>query len=68
VYSPLVLDAMNGALLSPIRLPELEKVVFNMKRGKAPGPDGFLIEFFQEFWEVIKLDLLDVVQESYRNK
>ena len=42
--------------------------MFNMKKGKAPDPDGFLIEFFQEFWEIIKLDLLEVVQESHRNK
>lgn len=59
---------MNEALLSPIRLPELEKVVFHIKKGKAPGPDGFPIEFYQEFWEIIKFDLLEVVQESHRNK
>ena len=64
----LVSANMNEALLNPILLPELEKIVFNMKKGKAPGPDGFPIEFFQEFWEIIKYDLLDVVQESYRNK
>ena len=49
---------MNDALLLPISLLELEKIVFNMKKGKAPGPDGFPIEFFQVFWEVIKYDLL----------
>ena len=66
---PLLVSAeMNEALLSPIQLLELEKVVFNMKKGKAPGPDGFPIEFFQEFWEIIKFDLLEVVQESHRNK
>ena len=58
----LVSTEMNEALLSPIQLLELEKVVFNMKKGKAPGPDGFPIEFFQEFWEIIKFDLLEVVQ------
>ena len=42
--------------------------MFNMKKGKALGPDGFSIEFFQEFWEIIKFDLLEVVQESHRNK
>ena len=47
---------------------ELEKIVFQMKKGKAPSPDGFTIEFFQEFWDIIKLDLLIVVQESQRNK
>ncbi|XP_059064720.1 uncharacterized protein LOC131044660 [Cryptomeria japonica] len=64
----LVSAEMNGVLLCPILLPELEKVVFNMKKGKAPGPDGFPIEFFQEFWEIIKFDLLEVIQESHRNK
>ncbi|XP_059076363.1 uncharacterized protein LOC131875739 [Cryptomeria japonica] len=64
----LVSAKMNGVLLCPILLPELEKVVFNMKKGKAPGPDGFPIEFFQEFWEIIKFDLLEVIQESHRNK
>ena len=39
-----------------------------MKKGKAPGPDGFPIEFFQEFWDIIKLDLLSVFQESQKNK
>ena len=54
---------MNDALLLPISLLELEKIVFNMKKGKAHGPNGFPIEFFQDFQEVIKYDLLDVVQE-----
>ena len=64
----LVSDSMNRDLLRPIMLEELEKFVFGMKKGKAPGPDGFPIEFFQEFWEIIKFDLLEVVQESYQNK
>ena len=50
--------------MSSITLEELEKIVFQMKKGKAPGPDGFPIKFFQEFWDIIKLDLLKVVQES----
>ncbi len=57
----LVSTEMNEALLDPISLLELEKIVFNMKKGQAPGLDGFPIEFFQEFWEIIKFDLLDVI-------
>ena len=55
-------------LMSPITMEELEKSIFQMKKGKAPGPDGFPIEFFQEFWDIIKLDLFTVVQESQKNK
>ena len=29
-----------------------------MEHNKAPGPDGFPVEFYQVFWEVIKDDLL----------
>lgn len=58
----LVSNNMNRNMLKPIVLEELEKVVFGMKKGKALGPDGFPIEFFQEFWEIIKFDLLEVVQ------
>ena len=51
-----------------ISLEELEGVIFSMKKGKAPGPDGFPIEFSQEFWDIIKFDLLVVVCESQHNK
>ena len=47
---------------------ELEGVVFSLHKGKALGPDGFPIEFFQDNWDIINHDLLDVVQESYSNK
>ncbi|XP_059068347.1 uncharacterized protein LOC131858890 [Cryptomeria japonica] len=60
----LVTEDMNQQLMRDISLEELEGVVFSMKRGKAPGPDGFPIEFFQEFWDIIKFDLLAVVHES----
>ena len=51
-----------------ISLEELEGVVFNMKKGKAPGPDGFPMDFLQDFWDIIKFDLLVVVHESQHNK
>jgi hypothetical protein len=31
-----------------------------MEYNKTPGPDGFLVEFYQIFWETIKSDLLDL--------
>lgn len=64
----LVIGEMNEKLLCPILLEELKRIVFHMRKGKSLGSDGFPVEFFQEFWDIIKLDLLDVVQESQRNK
>lgn len=59
---------MNQHLMRDILLEELEGVIFNMKRGKAPGPAGFPIEFFQEFQDIIKFYLLAMVYESQHNK
>lgn len=41
--------------------------MFHMKKGKAPSLDEFPIEFFQEFWEITRLYLLEVVHESHKN-
>ena len=55
---------MKEHLMNAISLEELERTIFQMKKGKALGLDGFPIEFFQEFWDIIKIDLLALVQES----
>ena len=59
----LITNAMNDSLLPPILISKLEEFVFGMNKGKALGPDGFPIEFFQGFWEIINLDPLEVVKE-----
>ena len=30
-----------------------------MEHNKAPGPNGFPTEFYQHFWDMIKVDLLE---------
>jgi hypothetical protein len=37
---------------------KIKKAVFQMEHNKSPGPDGFLAEFYQVFWEVITVDLM----------
>jgi hypothetical protein len=36
-----------------------------MEHNKAPDPDGFSVEFYQVFWEIIKEDLLAPVSDFY---
>jgi hypothetical protein len=50
----------NGLLTAPYSEEEVKKVVFQMEHNKAPCSDGFPAEFYQNFWEVIKLDLLEL--------
>jgi hypothetical protein len=34
-----------------------------MDHNKAPGPDGFSAEFYQQFWEIIKGDLMQMFHD-----
>jgi len=44
---PLVTEEKNFLLLREFTEQEIEEVVFTMASDKAPGPDGFTIEFFK---------------------
>lgn len=44
---------------------EVYSSIMSMKGDKSLGPDGFTISFFQKCWEIIKIDLLKVLEEFY---
>eukprot|EP00253_Pinus_taeda_P031183 PITA_31183 len=60
----LITEEHNTLLLKPISLEEVEVAVNLLKTGKAPGPDGFTSNFFQHFWELIKWEVWQLVEES----
>jgi hypothetical protein len=37
---------------------EVMEAIMELKKNKAPGPDGFPAEFYQVFWDTIKDDLM----------
>ena len=47
---------------------EVNEVIKEMQNGKAPGPDGFNVDFFKARWEIVKHDILDVVEDSRKNE
>ena len=51
-------------LLKSIDIQEVETTVRQLKAGKAPGPDGFTSNFFHNFWDLIKNEVWQVVEES----
>jgi len=68
-YIPkLVTREDNYNLNKPITEEEIEEVVKEMHNGKAPGSDGFNVEFFKAYWRIVKLDILEVVKDSRRFK
>ena len=52
---------------SPFTEEEISKAIFQLNRDKAPGPDGFTIAVFQDYWDVIKEDLVRVFAEIHRS-
>ena len=43
----LVTQEHNALLMRMIEPVKVEEVVFQMEKGKVPGPDGFTVDFFQ---------------------
>lgn len=60
----IITEEHNSLLLKPINLEEVEEAMWNLKEGKAPGPDGFTSNFFHKFWDLIKEEVWQVVEES----
>ena len=52
-----------GDLEVPFSEHEIREAIFYMAGDKAPGPDGFLALFFQEFWDIVKGELMDLFSE-----
>lgn len=47
---------------------EVSEVLKEMQNGKAPGPDGFNVDFLKACWNIVKNDILEVVEDSRLNK
>ena len=59
-----ITPAQNELLMKPVDLGELEEALHQMKQGIAPGPDGFTINFFVQFWDLVKKDVHQIVEAS----
>ena len=57
---PQVTAEENDILTAPFSEEEVKAAMFQMEHNKAPGPDGFPAEFYQNFWDIIKADLMEL--------
>ena len=62
-------DVLNADKVSSLEDPfeerEVREVIKVIDRDKAPGLDGFSLTFFQDCWEVVKGDLMEVFADFH---
>jgi hypothetical protein len=44
-----------------VTIEEVHLAIFSSEGFKAPGPDGFNINFYKKFWELMQHDLFTMV-------
>ena len=54
--------------MRPIEQEEVKEAVMQMEKGSAPGPDGFTVDFYQFFWDLVKEEVWEIVEESRKSK
>jgi hypothetical protein len=64
LYSRMVNDEESSSLYRPVTMEELKTVLSLFKKDKIPGHDGWTVEFFTYFFDLVGEDLLDMVEES----
>jgi len=57
----------NYNLNRPVTEEEVSEVLKEMQNGKALGLDGFNVDFFKSCWNIIKQDILNVVEDFRMN-
>lgn len=50
-------------LTRPFSLDEIKATMFSLPQNKAPGPDGFNAFFFRSAWDIVGIDVIEVVKE-----
>ncbi|XP_058752220.1 uncharacterized protein LOC131625373 [Vicia villosa] len=61
----LVDSNMNNFLISIPSADEVKKVVFNLSKDSAPGPDGFGGVFYHTYWSIIKHEVIAAVTQFF---
>ena len=57
---PKITELQNQNLTKQIQITEIQQALQTMENGKSPGIDGIPIEFYKEFFELLKKDLQDI--------
>ncbi|CAA0812157.1 DNAse I-like superfamily protein, partial [Striga hermonthica] len=58
---------MNQNLMVNVDLAEFKEALFNINPNNAPGMDGMTSAFFQHFWDLIHINLFQLVNSFFES-
>jgi hypothetical protein len=65
VIPKLITDDVNALMTILPSHQEIKAAVFALNKDSAPGPDGFSAFFFQQYWDIVKSDVINAVLEFF---
>jgi hypothetical protein len=57
----------SGSLIKPFSEAEVKAAVWDCDSYKSPGPDDINFDFYKEFWEDLRGDVMRFISEFHRN-
>eukprot|EP00253_Pinus_taeda_P019806 PITA_19806 len=67
LFPPMFDESINDAIFQPITEEELHGILKAFSKDKCPRPDGWTIEFYLHFFDLIKHDLIRMIEDSRIN-
>ena len=64
LFPHMTTDDDINCFLQPISGPEVEAVLKGFKKDKSPGPDGWPVEFFLAFFDLVGEELVNAVEQA----
>eukprot|EP00253_Pinus_taeda_P029799 PITA_29799 len=61
-----ITQEINDTLNREIEEEDIRKAIWTLQPDKSPGPDGFPISFYREYWQLIKKDLAKMLRGVQR--
>lgn len=59
-------DSQKDWLERPFEESEVKQIVWSIEDDKAPSLDGFTMAFFKSYWEVVKRDIMETMENFYK--
>ena len=61
IYPNMISHVDAPCLIQPVTLSEVESVLHSFKKDRSPGPDGWPVEFYLHFFDMLGEELLSAV-------